>query len=133
MISLGGGGFPCLLPSSSNDRTTRTRTRSAPAGQQGSVSSPQPAGSILSMAANLTTIGGAFAIGYAGFRQFNRLDLQDQRMERMEKGMDHGFSRVEKELKQLRKGQEEITVALIKLQLKEELRKEFLQEQKDKK
>lgn len=129
MISLGGGGFPCLLPSSSNNRTTRTRTRSAPAGQQGSVSSPQPAGSILSMAANLTTIGGAFAIGYAGFRQFNRLDLQDQRMDRMEKG----FSRVEKELKQLRKGQEEITVALIKLQLKEELRKEFLQEQKDKK
>ena len=57
------------------------------------------------MAANLTPIGGAFAIGYAGFRQFNRLDLQDQRMERMEKGMDHGFSRVEKELKQLRKGQ----------------------------
>ena len=79
------------------------------------------------MAANLTTIGGAFAIGYAGFRQFNRLDLQDQRMDRMEKG----FSRVEKELKQLRKGQEEITVALIKLQLKEELRKELLQEQKD--
>lgn len=108
MISLGGGGFPCLLPSSSNNRTTRTRTRSAPAGQQGSVNSPQPAGSILSMAANLTTIGGAFVFGYAGFRLdagFHRLDLQDQRMERMEKGMDHGFSRVEKELKQLRKGQ----------------------------